>query len=303
MRLFIILTCIFFSLTLFLGLTAYTQRETIAIYKEQLFTLVSQNLVLKSEVTTYKEQAKNLRQIIISANTPQSKNMRVGDIIYKYTNNTEGQRSVYFKNLTTSESVIVDGDRSYYMASLYKVIVTLYILEAEKKGALHFTDTIGSPKITIEQALQKIITESNNEYAQAIAEKYGWKKIEAFIEQQFNIQFSFNKDLQINVKHVGYLFESIAQSIRLSDTQSDYLLQLLNKQQHLSKLPKYLPKHIYSHNKTGEYGEYSHDAGIFYTPKANYVLVFMSKTKNPSATDEQMAHMSKEIYEALNDIE
>ena len=76
----------------------------------------------------------------------------------------------------------------------------------------------------------------------------------------------------------------------------------MNNQTHLNKLPKYLPKNIITHNKTGEFEDYSHDVGIFYTPKANYVLIFMSKTPSPGTTDEEMAQMSKDIFNALNDI-
>jgi beta-lactamase class A len=225
----------------------------------------------------------------------------VRQIIITSSKKIKGDISIYYKNLTTGETVILNGEEKYYMASLYKVIVTLYVLEREKHGELSLQEKVGSPAATLDAALTRVITESNNEYAQAIAHKYGWDNIEQYIKPRFGIDFSFKSDLSSNIKTIGALFEIISEAIKLSDTESHYLLQLLNHQTRLNKLPKYLPKNIYSHNKTGEFEQYSHDAGLFYTPRANYILIFMSKTGSPDATNEQMAIMSRDIYHALND--
>ncbi len=290
------------SLVLFLLLLTISNTMENRIMKKRIYTLLSQNISLTSKFESYKDQTKNLRQIVISSNTPDAKNTHIGNIINQTLNRMDGDVSLYYKNLTTGESVIVDGAHTYYMASLYKVIVTLYILEAEKAGKLSLSDTIGTPPITLKLALNKIITESNNEYAQAIAEKYGWKKIEQFITAELGISFSFNEDLTTTVTDMGSLFESISKAINISDTESNTLLDLLHRQTKTNKLPKYLPKHIYIHNKTGEFENYSHDAGIFYTPKANYILIYMSKTPNPGTTDETMAKISEKIYNILNDV-
>jgi beta-lactamase class A len=266
----------------------------------EIKTITLEKDSLSQAYSAYKEKVGNLRKLSVVSASIESNNNQIAEIINKASEKVTGNISIYYKNLGTNETVIVDGEREYYMASLYKVIVTLYILESEKAGKLSFTDTIGSPPITIEQALNKIITESNNEYAIALAEKYKWKRIEEFINNHYSMNMRFEKDLRATVEDMGLIFNSIAESIKLSDTESTYILDLLNRQTRLSKLPKYLPKHIYSHNKTGELDDYSHDAGIFYTPKANYILVFMSKTPSPGVTNEQMAVMSKEIYEELN---
>lgn len=238
---------------------------------------------------------------VLSASSSNSKNEAVSTIIDAYTKKVDGNVSVYYKNLTTGEEVSVDGKRNYYMASLYKVIITLYILEREKNGEISLSQTVGNPPLTLEKALEKIITESNNEYALAIAQKYGWENIENYIKKRFLLDFTFRGDLLTNVETMGSLFEHISEAIKLTDTESEYLLRLLHEQTRTSKLPKYLPHNIYSHNKTGEFEQFSHDAGLFYTPKANYILIFMSKTPKPEATNEQMAQMSEEIFKTLNE--
>lgn len=285
-----------------LAFTLYENNETLRIYKRAVFGVRSDYANLQKQYDDYKEQTKNLRKVVISAKTKDSKNVQIADIIQAHAKKIDGNQSIYYKNLTSNESVAVDEDRKYYMASLYKVILTLYLLDKVKNGQLSLDEKVGTSSATLEFALDKIITESNNEYAQTLAEEYGWKEIEKKMKETLGIEFNFSEGLETSVKSIGLLFEDIALSLKVTSDESSYLLSLLKDQKKISKLPKYLPTSIYSHNKTGEFEEYSHDAGIFYTPKANYILVFMSKTKNPSETNEQMAIMSKEIYETLNGI-
>lgn len=291
--LFVIL---FLSTLVLGGYLIYSQYLKLNEYESSLSALENERL---SEENYRKVLGES--DVSVSVNTPTDTTKKIADIISESTQKVNGDVSVYFKNLSTDETVLVRGEEEYYMASLYKLIVTLFVLQYEKEGKLHFTDQTGSPPITIEEALTRIITESNNEYALAIAKKYSWETIEEAMKIRLGIPFRFDSSLQANVLSIGTLLSDVSQSIRINDIESGYLLALMNKQQRTSKLPKYLPKNIYSHNKTGEFEQYSHDGAIFYTPKANYVLVFMSKTGSPGATDEQMALMSERIYRVLNE--
>ena len=268
-------------------------------YKKSVLGLASQYVGLQQQYQDYRQQTENLRQLNILAQKD-SKTNKIAEVINAYGAKINGDLGIYYKNLTNNESVIVEGDRKYYMASLYKVILTIFILDEIKKGKVTLDTKIGTTSATLGIGLNRIITESNNEYAQMLAQEYGWKEIEKTMKQKLGIDFTFNENLEINVRNVGLLLEDIAFSLKVTNDESGYLLNLLKNQKKISKLPKYLPSNIYIHNKTGEFENYSHDAAIFYTPKANYILVFMSKTEDPSATNEQMALMSKEIYESLN---
>ncbi len=293
------------TVTVVIGILAfilYENNETLRLYKRAIFGVRDDYANLQKQYDDYKEQTKNLRQIVISAKTPDSKNVQIADTINKYVTKIDGDLSIYYKNLTTNESVIIDENRKYYMASLYKVILTLFILDEVEKGNITLEARVGTSSATLDVALEKIITESNNEYAEGLAGIYGWKTIETQMKEKLGIEFSFSEGLEISVKSIGLLFEDISLSLKVSGAESSYLLNLLKDQKKTGKLPKYLTDSIYSHNKTGEFEEFSHDAGIFYTPKANYILIFMSKTKVPGTTNEQMALMSKEIYETLNEI-
>jgi beta-lactamase class A len=289
-----------FVLTLGMGTyLVYKQYTALQTFKSEL--LAARNTQSPDTAEATQVLGKEAPSVSITSASPSSKTHQVADIISEHTSRVNGTTSVYYRNLTSDETVLVNGEEQYYMASLYKLIVTLFVLQYEKEGKLHFTDQIGSPPLTIEEALTRIITESNNEYAQAIAKKYNWYVIQDTMTARLDIPFKFDSSLETNVISIGSLLTDVAQSIKVNDTESGYLLSLMNKQQRTGKLPKYLPKSIYTHNKTGEFEQYSHDGAIFYTPKANYVLVFMSKTGSPGTTDEQMARMSEEIYKTLNE--
>ncbi|MBI2049584.1 serine hydrolase [Candidatus Roizmanbacteria bacterium] len=291
--------------TVVIGVLAFVLYENsyeLRAYKRAVFGAREDYATLQRQYDDLKQQNKSLRKVVISSKDSDSKNTQIADIINNYGSEVDGDLSIYYKNLTSGESVIIDEDRKYYMASLYKVLLTLYLLDKVKNGQLSLTDKVGTTSATLEFALDKIITESNNEYSQILALEYGWKTIETQMKEKLGIEFSFSEGLETSVKSIGLLFEDIALSLKVTSSESNYLLSLLKDQTKTSKLPKYLPDNTYSHNKTGEFEEYSHDAGIFYTPKANYVLVFMSKTKVPADTNEQMALMSKEIYQTLNEV-
>lgn len=293
------------SVIVVIGLLAFSLYENsvkLQQYKKDVFGARTDYANLQNQFDDYVSRAKNLRQLVISPKNSDSEHIQIADKIYDYAKKVNGDLSIYYKNLTTEETIFIDGDKKYYMASLYKVILTLYLLDKVKNGQLSLNQKVGTTSATLEFALDKIITESNNDYAQTLAKQYGWTNIEEEMKKKLGIDFSFSEGLETSVKSIGILFEDIALSLKVSRDEASFLLNLLKDQKKTSKLPKYLPPSIYSHNKTGEFEEFSHDAGIFYTPKANYILVFMSKTKVPGETNEQMALMSKEIYEILNGI-
>ena len=292
-------TLLFFILTLS-ALTVYQQFQMHS-YQKKSEELAKKNKQLAIEKSAFNHKIGTFQEVYGASDSPILKTDKIREVINASARSIKGDVSVYYKNLTSGQSYILNGQKEYTMASLYKIILTLYVLERVKSGELNLTQRVGSPSATLDTALTRIITESNNEYAEAIGAKYGWENIEQYIEERFSVQFSFKGELKSSIVTIGTLIQVISEAIKLSDTESKYFLGLLNQQTRLSKLPKYLPKHIYSHNKTGELDQYSHDAGLFYTPKANYILIFMSKSKSPATTNEQMAKMSKAIYDILNE--
>ncbi len=74
------------------------------------------------------------------------------------------------------------------------------------------------------------------------------------------------------------------------------MLDLLKKQKLNNKIPKNLPPELVIAHKTGELGWFSHDAGIIYSEKGDYIIVVMSESSIPKAAEDRIADLSKNIY-------
>jgi beta-lactamase class A len=75
------------------------------------------------------------------------------------------------------------------------------------------------------------------------------------------------------------------------------MIDLLKAQRLNNKLPRFLPEGTVIAHKTGELGLFSHDGGIVYLPDGNeYIIVVLSETLYPSAAEERIAELSKEVY-------
>ncbi len=74
------------------------------------------------------------------------------------------------------------------------------------------------------------------------------------------------------------------------------MLVLLKKQRLNEKIPKYIPEGIAIAHKTGELDLFSHDAGIVYTPKDTYIIVVLSENDFRTEANEQIANISKNVY-------
>ena len=194
----ILLGVLLICILLLSGFSLYNEYQ-LSSYQKRMHSLMTANLQLKME-------QKAASDVMGASTTVTYKQLQVEDIIKRYSQKTNGSISVYYKNMTSDEVVLTNEEKTYYMASLYKVIVTLYVLERVKSGEISLAEKVGSPSLTLEDALIKIITESNNEYAVAIAGKYGWKNIGSYINTQFGIDFDFDGDLYTNVKKMGDLF-------------------------------------------------------------------------------------------------
>ena len=72
---------------------------------------------------------------------------------------------------------------------------------------------------------------------------------------------------------------------------------MLKDQRLNRKLPADLPSNTVIAHKTGELGMFSHDAGIIYTPKGDYIIVVLSKSDTPAAAEKRIADISKAVYD------
>lgn len=234
---------------------------------------------------------------------------------------TTGKYGIVVKSLTGNEYYSQNELRIYESASLYKLWVMAVVFQQIQQGRLFPDDVIskdisdlndkflidpenaelteGAITLTVGQALKQMITISHNYSALLLADKIGLSQIQKFLNENGLNQSSVgrNGEAPTTTAYDTALFlEKLYNGDFAEKKYTEEMLSLLKTQQINTKLPKYLPDNVIIAHKTGELGEYDHDAGIVYTSKGNYIIVVMSDTNNPAAAKDRIAKISQAVY-------
>ncbi len=232
---------------------------------------------------------------------------------------TTGEYSVVIKNLNTNETYMLNENQTYKTASLYKLWVMAATYKQIDDGVLMkntlLADNIedlnsrfniatdsaerseGTVSMTIEEALVRMITYSDNYSALLLSSKVRLKNVSDFLKDKGLTQSQVGTTLPTTTALDMALFYEKLYKNELASTQStEEMLSLLKRQQIKRKLPMHLPIDVIIAHKTGELDQYTHDAGIVYTALGNYIIVVLSESANPKGAEERIADISKGVY-------
>ncbi len=188
-----------------------------------------------------------------------------------------------------------DADEPIITASLYKLGV---LAEAERRvdtGELHYSDIItiededitedgsfevAGTELTLDQALEAMITISDNGAALAMWHVLGPENINATLQRigikDFHVFLNWDEDNVATPRAVGTLLTLLAKRQLISAAASDRMLARLERQQINDRLPAELPEGVVVAHKTGNLPGLTHDAGIIFTPTGPRVVVAMT---------------------------
>jgi beta-lactamase class A len=188
-----------------------------------------------------------------------------------------------------------DPEEQVIAASLYKLGV---LAEAERRvdtGELHYGDTItiepeditsdgsfedAGTQLTLDQALEAMITVSDNGAALALWHILGGANIDSTLHKagvdNFHVAFDDTEDNWATPHAIGTYFTLLAKRQLISPAASDRMLARLERQQINDRLPAQLPPGVVIAHKTGNLSGVTHDAGIIYTKTGPRVVVAMT---------------------------
>jgi beta-lactamase class A len=203
-----------------------------------------------------------------------------------------------------------DPEEQVIAASLYKLGV---LAEAERRvdtGELHYGDTItiepeditsdgsfedAGTQLTLDQALEAMITVSDNGAALALWHILGGANIDTTLQKagvdNFHVAFDDTEDNWATPHAIGTFFTLLAKRELISPAASDRMLARLERQQINDRLPAQLPPGVVIAHKTGNLSGVTHDAGIIYTKTGPRVVVAMTW----DALDEDAANFISSI--------
>lgn len=226
----------------------------------------------------------------------------------------DGEWSVYVKNLSTDESIVVN-DRPMKSASVMKLFIMGTVYTAFDDGSLERTEETMS-------LLDAMITASDNEASNQLlyllgesSYEQGIEKVDEFIREygfsDMTVEYNgFNNSStvmdssrfnQVSAKDCGKLLEDIYHRTWVTRKVSNEMEGLLLNQHTRYKIPAGLPEGVLCGNKTGEMDTTENDAAIIYGEACDYILVVLSSDWN--SKDEaisRIASISAMVYGYLN---
>ena len=230
-----------------------------------------------------------------------------------------GGAGLWIADPTTSKPLYShDADEPIITASLYKLAV---LTEAERRveaGQLHYGDIItiededitedgsfevAGTELTLDQALEAMITISDNGAALALWHVLGPENINATLRNigitDFHVFLDWNEDNIATPRAVGTLLTLLAKRQLVSAAASDRMLARLERQQINDRLPAGLPDGVVIAHKTGNLPGITHDAGIIYTPAGPRVVVAMTWDAYDADAYAFIANVASIVYSTL----
>ncbi len=232
---------------------------------------------------------------------------------------SQGTYGVAIKDLKTGRSYYLNEKKEFEAASLYKIWVLAEAENQIRKGKIKESEiltqdieilnekfdissesaelTEGEISLSVKSAISQMIVISHNYAGLLLAEKVRLSNISSFIKENGFVQTSLGKPPKTTAHDVALYFEKLYKGELVNKVRSEEMLALFKKQQLNDKLPKYLPIETVVAHKTGELGYYSHDGGIVFGTKSDYIIVILSKSNYPPGAVERIAAISKAVYD------
>ena len=263
----------------------------------------------------------NTGEIRVGSQVSQENSNSLEKIVQNDLIGAKGDFAVYIKNLKTGDSYVFKEHQVFDSASLYKLWVMGEVFEQLKSGRISMDTklkedvevlnekfkiasesaelTEGTIEQTVGDSLERMITISDNYSGLLLAWKLRLSTIASYLTRngfaESKVGVSGGSPVT-TASDIGLFFEKLYTG-KLADPEStNAMLSLLKRQRLNEKLPKFLPENTVVAHKTGELDTISHDAGIVYTPKGDYIIVVLSDTPAPQSAVERISAISRDVY-------
>ncbi len=189
-------------------------------------------------------------------------------------------------------------------ASTYKIYVAYAVLHEVEQGKISLGTGTRTGQ-TVQQALNKMILQSDNNSAEALGFLVGWDAINSLAAQVGATHTNINNydssgqpvrgDKLSTAADLALMVTNLQQNQLLNTTNTGLLLSLMKQQVWRERVPAGVPSGVAVADKPGWLANVQNDAAIVYGPKSTYVLVIMTN----GSTTQPLADLSKLVYTYL----
>lgn len=238
---------------------------------------------------------------------------------------TQGSYGIYIKNLKTGEQYTLNPHQSYDTGSLYKLWIMATAYQQIQAGTLNADEVLsedvstlnakfdidqseaeltdGTITMTVDQALNQMITISHNYAALLLTEKVKLSSVADFLKANNLTESEVGTDGSApasTAADISLFLEKLYLGQLGNPDSTNKMISLLKAQKLNDKLPKKLPDQVEVAHKTGEIDYFSHDAGIVFSSNGDYIIVVLSQTDLPTAAEDRIADISLAVYNYFN---
>jgi beta-lactamase class A len=223
----------------------------------------------------------------------------------------DGQIGIAVKDLGSGRGAILDGDLELQSASLYKLPV-LYTVFASGVGLsedLPITDDALSydagtmelgvgEMLTVAEALERMVTLSDNTSAIMLASRVGPNRINANIVAlgMDTTHYSLER-MTTSALDMLHLVQLMADGQAVSPAASGDMLHLMLRQRVNDRLPRLLPDDVQVAHKTGNLPGTVNDVGVLYGPTSTLAIAaLVSDTTDETAAATAIARVGLAAY-------
>ncbi len=247
---------------------------------------------------------------------------RLKDVVDGALEGATGSYGIYIKNFKTGESYVSGEHNVFNPASLYKLWVMAAVYQKIQDGQLAEDQVLredvsvlnqkfdidpelaekteGVITFSVREALQQMITISDNYAALLLTEKIGLSSVAAFLKENdlTGSAVGTTGGFPVSTPYdIARFFEKLYRGDVANPKYTAEMITLLKNQKLNNGIPKYLPDASRVANKTGEIDRFKHDAGIIYTDSGDYSIVVMSESSYPPGAQERIARVSKAVFD------
>lgn len=268
-------------------------------------------------------QASNAADLLRWSSAPDLPDPNLQALLQQNVAGLPGDWAVAVKKLDTGQMAMVRGDDKFVAASLYKLDVLLTVASLHDQGKLQYSDTITATladdtedyanndpgidpgtEMSIQHAAELMIDQSNNTAAAMLIRIVGGQDVINSTLQDYGLGrtlFDPNNDNLTSAGDMMRYFEMLYSARLVNADESDWMLDILLRQELNFLIPANLPSNVPVAHKTGNLLDLFHDAGIVYAPGGPFAIVVLAQNLDSEDTARaQIPVIAQAVYNYFN---
>lgn len=312
-----------------------SSKENVTNSKKNL-PLASKNNTNNSEVKAYDvnknvstnvntNNSSNSKDTVVNTKKNTDLQDSIKNITTENFSNITSDYSLAFKDLSSIDTLSINSTKTI-SASTIKIYIMIEAFNQAKLGNINLDDTIvleenmktggsgvlsneeSGKTLTINELITLMMIKSDNTAANILIDNLGMENINTSIKKLGCTDTELNRKMMdsnaiekgienyTSVNDLCLTLEKLYNKKCIDEHYDNLMLEIMNKNENHTKIPKLLPDTVSIANKSGEYTGIENDAAIVTTDKGTYVLCITTSKGGSGSQINAINNTSLDIY-------